>query len=500
MKMALPTLQPFWMKRYKNAPEHFHVQRAQHEFDFRNTWDKNRKYFIHSNVEATKKRAWQSDQCFRQSMDALDALYQKDRKTSLTAERRKKLSELLLKEQKEYEIELQQLRFSQRGQEMKTRAETLKTAREERRKKTAKDKLYEHWKINAPELREIESEKFKKHVVDSWKDQNDDKIMRDNFDKEQQERMESEMEKQRLLLIHRDKELQHAKKMKEKETAKQLQMQINELRIREEEAAMLKQEEERLEIEQRIIDKAEDQRKAIDDERKKKSHGFVLIQQHKAQMKRKSLEVQKALEIDLEILRNMAEKESKDEEIKTSRREKARADARYMQQVIEDQLRVEKAREAELDSMYRDEAARMWQKRDAEWERERLARERLMTEVLDERKKQIEEKLNRIRKQHEESLESQEALLNEMEAVNRMTQREKKHAEERKRFRERELQTQIKERQQIQMQQNLKDKERFETQRQQEDSYQQMLRHEAERITERGMGQKSYRRRKIAFD
>lgn len=30
---------------------------------------------------------------------------------------------------------------------------------------------------------------------------------------------------------------------------------------------------------------------------------------------------------------------------------------------------------------YRDEAARMWQKRDAEWERERMARERLMTEV-----------------------------------------------------------------------------------------------------------------------
>ena len=30
---------------------------------------------------------------------------------------------------------------------------------------------------------------------------------------------------------------------------------------------------------------------------------------------------------------------------------------------------------------FRDEAARMWQKRDAEWERERLARERLMTEV-----------------------------------------------------------------------------------------------------------------------
>ena len=30
----------------------------------------------------------------------------------------------------------------------------------------------------------------------------------------------------------------------------------------------------------------------------------------------------------------------------------------------------------------RDEAARMWQKRDAEWEREKRARERLMKEVI----------------------------------------------------------------------------------------------------------------------
>jgi hypothetical protein len=79
-------------------------------------------------------------------------------------------------------------------------------------------------------------------------------------------------------------------------------------------------------------------------------------------MKRKSREVQKALEMDLEILRNMAVKVSsllpvclhllvrlsafflqfcfllaqKDEEIalKTTRREKARADADYMRQVL----------------------------------------------------------------------------------------------------------------------------------------------------------------------
>ena len=54
-------------------------------------------------------------------------------------------------------------------------------------------------------------------------------------------------------------------------------------------------------------------------------------------------------------------------------------------QVIEDQLKLEKSREAELDALYRDEAARQWQRREAEWEREKLARERLMKEVCEKR-------------------------------------------------------------------------------------------------------------------
>ena len=69
--MALPTLEPYWMKHYKNKTEQFHVQRTQHESDFRNKWDENSRYFQRSNVEATKKRAWQSDQCFRERFEAI---------------------------------------------------------------------------------------------------------------------------------------------------------------------------------------------------------------------------------------------------------------------------------------------------------------------------------------------------------------------------------------------------------------------------------------------
>ena len=51
------------------------------------------------------------------------------------------------------------------------------------------------------------------------------------------------------------------------------------------------------------------------------------------------------------------------------------------QQVVADQLKLEQEREAELELLYQEEAAKIWEKREAEWEKERRARERLMQEV-----------------------------------------------------------------------------------------------------------------------
>lgn len=50
-------------------------------------------------------------------------------------------------------------------------------------------------------------------------------------------------------------------------------------------------------------------------------------------------------------------------------------------------------------SLSRQEAARIWAKRDAEWEKERQARERLMKEVLAERQSQIEHKMDVLKSQ-----------------------------------------------------------------------------------------------------
>ena len=49
--------------------------------------------------------------------------------------------------------------------------------------------------------------------------------------------------------------------------------------------------------------------------------------------------------------------------------------------MVAEQLELERKREAELDLLHREEAARMWERREREWGREREARERLMSEV-----------------------------------------------------------------------------------------------------------------------
>ena len=51
--------------------------------------------------------------------------------------------------------------------------------------------------------------------------------------------------------------------------------------------------------------------------------------------------------------------------------------------MVEEQLQLERAREAELETLYREEAARQWEKRENQWQREADARERLMREVLE---------------------------------------------------------------------------------------------------------------------
>ena len=59
----------------------------------------------------------------------------------------------------------------------------------------------------------------------------------------------------------------------------------------------------------------------------------MLHHQAKAQLRRRSQQVQEELELDLRILEDLAVREAADQKVRTARREKARADAEWMRQV-----------------------------------------------------------------------------------------------------------------------------------------------------------------------
>ncbi|KAM4763288.1 trichoplein keratin filament-binding protein isoform 1-T1 [Cyanocitta cristata] len=148
-------------------------------------------------------------------------------------------------------------------------------------------------------------------------------------------------------------------------------------------------------------------------------------------------------ETDRQILSALLEKEDEDQRQQIARQERAVADVAWMKRVIEEQLQLEKEREAELETIFREEAKKMWEKREEEWEREKKARDRLMNEVLAGRQRQIQEKMQLNRRAQEESIKYREQLIKELEEAKKEgTHREKEQEEELQRARRRELQAQ----------------------------------------------------------
>jgi trichoplein keratin filament-binding protein len=408
--------------------------------------------------------SWTSDKSYKTSMNAYarqqeDTVEQKEEKKRLLKLRQEKLDKMLNEEKFSLENELKQLRISNASQlnpigtgnigvslnignvsnrseaptprglntvdALKQRAETLRSAREDERKKIAQEKLYEHWRVNNPELREIESKKLNNHVVNNWEVQIDEKNEKLIKEKEYDEEYVRYLEKERERALEKDTELKRLKLNRELELKEILKQQMIELKQREAENEILKREESELMQERIQMQQLDEDRKENEKKYENKEYGKQLLRQHTAKLRKKAKEIQEALEFDLGILRQLSESQENQRNVESAKRHKAKADAEYMIGVLQEQLRLEKQREAELDSLFADEAAREWEKRNAEWEREKVARERLMNEVLDERKKQIEEKYEIIQLKKIESLERREELIKDMEQTQRLAQKER---------------------------------------------------------------------------
>eukprot|EP00117_Sycon_ciliatum_P007496 scpid9485/ scgid10579/ Trichoplein keratin filament-binding protein len=363
------------------------------------------------------------------------------------ADRRQRLSTLLTQERELYEDELRGVKGTQSDQfrEMKDRVDTLRSRREEERKKLAQAKFQQHFDENCRELRQLESRQMQRDTEATWEAQQLERQSRLRKDEEERRRYEEEQERQRQWQEAEHAARERSRQSERRAVAEELQAQMRQLKLKDQEAARLKQEQHELLMERKAIIEAEDERQKLEEQHKQAEYGRQLTRQYKAQLRRKSRLVQEELELDMQILNRMLEEEKYVAQVETSRREKARTDAAWMKEVVAEQLALEKQREEEMDLLYREEAEREWRKHELQWQKEREARQRLMKQVFEERQSQLSEKLESVQRQQAESVEERERLLEDIAIAEQMTARESKHEAAMRRQRERELDEQMRE-------------------------------------------------------
>jgi trichoplein keratin filament-binding protein len=124
---------------------------------------------------------WTSDKSFSNSMNAYskqqqETEEQKKQRLKSVKDRQMRLKKLFFNDSSKYEQELKELRINGKDnsntlESLKNKIEFIKTAKEEDRKRVAEERLYQMWRENNPDIRQIESKQFEKHVTNAWSDQ-----------------------------------------------------------------------------------------------------------------------------------------------------------------------------------------------------------------------------------------------------------------------------------------------------------------------------------------
>uniref|UniRef100_A0A8C4QC72 Trichoplein keratin filament-binding protein n=1 Tax=Eptatretus burgeri TaxID=7764 RepID=A0A8C4QC72_EPTBU len=209
--------------------------------------------------------------------------------------------------------------------------------------------------------------------------------------------------------------------------AEVLQKQMAELKEREEEAkhlarecVLLMREQEHLEMETR-------QRKMDEKRRKQAELGphqhasspnprHCLNKHVEVKLRQRAREVQQDLEQDKKLLEAMEKADEERSTVAKERCERSLAESRWLCQVLEQQIELEKEREARMVYIPREEAERELQRREEKWERERMARVRLMEQLLEDQVQQVHASLIANRAKWEESIKNREYLIAQLEA------------------------------------------------------------------------------------
>ncbi|XP_063713347.1 trichoplein keratin filament-binding protein-like [Symsagittifera roscoffensis] len=524
--MTVPSLNLTTAAAYRPSYQDYLSKSRQNEHENRARWDETSKYFQNNQIRCTKNSQWGSEHSFHQSLESFATEQYEDLNKDRLALRRRLLKQLLVEEDKLFYTELNNynIQITDRGYQdylettrtantgytnrtqrtapntpqtgkidsMRRRVEELQSAREEKRRQIAEAKIHQHWRENNPDIRALELEQHQKHVVDQWQDQVEDRsqqrLNEEIYNREQDRLMEEA--RQNALALMAEEEAR--RREEQKNLGSDLVQQMEELKLREQEAQQMRLEQEQLLQEQWKLQELEGQRAALEKQRAGFELGRFLLQQYRTQLRRRFEQHKVERQQDIEILENLFRMQQS-EDVERTELQKARfQEIQEALQMARQKQQKDVEAEKELDLIYRDEAERLWRKREAEWAAEQAARANLLQAVLNERAQQVDEKLSRLEVAKRENMEEREKAIREMQILRMEAEAEELEKEEVKVARKEDLEAAITARREAAISARIELQQELERQKQQEQEMKELVEEERRVITQRGYQPKTY--------
>ncbi|XP_006033197.1 cilia- and flagella-associated protein 53 isoform X1 [Alligator sinensis] len=432
-----------------------------------------------------------------------------------TEDRRERLRELLEAEENSYFSELESLEETvlERQAKMRERLKLLREKREEERQKLVAEKREQQFRptmhvwpipgsysssldalvkasagVPTPPLQASQREQCEEFRL-HWSQRHQKEVCADRLaqlalkeELKNQEKKEEQMfadlwEEDRLAKEKREAVDIQKQAEQNQERLNVLNAQVSVLNAQKEAAKRLKEEEARLLEEEKQLLKLENERLQLEKLQKQKECRDMLVSSIREKMKRLNREKQEELALDMKILEQVLQESQEDTEGKKKKKQELFKEQQIYREHLAAQLEEEKRREKEMDKLLEEEMERTWAKKAEQMRLEKEARKRLMKDVLDTRRLQIEEKLERNAKQQEKLAQDKLLLAEAIKELNHIDgEKYSRKIQEAKEYRE-QLQAQIAYQQQAHHAEEEEKQREYESGLAAEQEYQEKIKH-----------------------
>jgi len=394
-------------------------------------WSETSHYYSKVTQQSERYNELTSQEVRRASLEASSKEKERERRKESLLVRRNKLKVLYAKEKQIFQEEMEKLPSDVRPiDDMRNLREKMRREREDTMKKEAELKMLQHWKINNPRVRQAESSRNSLMVRKQLEQQIAEKKEMEEMKRQEQEKMDKLMaeddkrKRDELLRIEEERQI------KLQDMKKDLEKQMQELREREREMLLWKRARAEQEELQRRVEQCEEERKRVEQVRANRELETYQKRQHRLKLKMKTKQIQEDLEEDRKKLEEMEKLTRLQDDVQEEKKKKAVEEVEWMRNVLEQQQEEERKREAELEMMFAEEAAKMWTKQEEVWEREVQARKRLMEEVSEGWKKQHDERLKAAKLVEEEETRRMSEIREDVKNLSQYIMEQDKEKEE----------------------------------------------------------------------